>query len=696
MAVLRGFKLTNGTGYPLFAQQLRMGGGILIYLDCNVSVINCEITKNRAAMGAGIFATDSSLYFSGLKIYNNYAIGMGGGILMWGSLSHYPTIVFEPINRCSVYENYGTNPVDIAVIDLRANLQIYLDLFTLGSANTFYVDRHSNFSEMNQYTDTVSILRGHRVEINHDLYVRPDGNDGNSGLSPAQAMKTITKAMHRVAADSLNRKTVYVLPGTYNEGAGEQIFPIPLKSHIKLIGSGSDQVTLYSDTHSLTISNIFGEFKSRNATVKGFRITEGNNIFRTAFHFGYLTTSLNLSDILIENMSVYRSGAIFVNRITSSVFDSIVLRNITTQETAVVMHDIISGTTIRNSVFENIHSTYSSPYTPGDDSWAMGVAHIKVSGSLSVENCGFRNISVMNNQYSFGIEIGDPIMNTIDVNVNNCLFENIRSNANRGVSFGNNSLGQYRVSDCTFYNNYGAVAAVGVHGKVDMRNNIFYNPDCANEIIMYPAIPQAGISGRLDFDYNNIRGGFSGIYNPDHRNTLIYGSNNTSADPMFAGTTAGEPDYLRLAQGSPCIDSGTPDTSGLELLPYDLAGNWRVWNGRIDMGCYEYGSEPWVSNDDPVVPPSLSGLSLYNYPNPFNPSTTICYRIPESGRVKLSIYNLKGQLVRILLNEPKQSGNHQLIWNGDDQAGNMVSSGVYFTRIESNGKSSMHKMLLVK
>ncbi|MDP3115324.1 MAG: T9SS type A sorting domain-containing protein [Candidatus Cloacimonadaceae bacterium] len=114
------------------------------------------------------------------------------------------------------------------------------------------------------------------------------------------------------------------------------------------------------------------------------------------------------------------------------------------------------------------------------------------------------------------------------------------------------------------------------------------------------------------------------------------------------------------------------------------------------MGCYEFGYEPWVSNDDPVVPPSLSGLSLYNYPNPFNPSTTICYRVPESGKVKLSIYNLKGQLVRILLNEPKQSGNHQLIWNGDDQAGNMVSSGVYFTRIESNGKSSMHKMLLVK
>ncbi|MDP3114827.1 MAG: hypothetical protein Q8M98_08625 [Candidatus Cloacimonadaceae bacterium] len=536
-AVLRGFKLTNGTGYPLFAMQLRMGGGILIYLDCNVSVINCEITNNRAVLGAGIFATDSSLYFSGLKIYNNYAISSGGGILIWGSLAHYPTIVFDPVNRCSVYENYGTNPVDISVIDLRANLQINLDLFTLGSANTFYVDRHSNLSVMHQYTDTVNILRGHRVEINHDLYVRPDGNDGNSGLSPAQAMKTITKAMHRVAADSLYRKTVYVLPGTYNEGAGEQIFPIPLKSHVKLIGSGSDQVTLYSDVfNGLNVSIFFAGYKRRNLSIDGFRVTEGNNNFRSAIYFGDLTTSVTFSDILIENMSVYRDGAIFVNRITSSVFDSIVLRNITAQESAFTIWDIRSGT-IRNSVFENIHSTHVSD---DPDLSGTSVMNFWVTDSLSVENCVFRNISVVDNQHTFGISIGDPLQHTINVNINNCLFENIRTNNTAPIYFVTNRYGVYKVSNSTFYNNYGQAGAVAVIGKIDMRNNIFYNPDGAREIYMLNAIPQANFIGRLDFDYNNILGGFTGIHNPDHRNTLIYGSNNSSADPMFAGTTAGD------------------------------------------------------------------------------------------------------------------------------------------------------------
>ncbi|MDP3114826.1 MAG: T9SS type A sorting domain-containing protein [Candidatus Cloacimonadaceae bacterium] len=114
------------------------------------------------------------------------------------------------------------------------------------------------------------------------------------------------------------------------------------------------------------------------------------------------------------------------------------------------------------------------------------------------------------------------------------------------------------------------------------------------------------------------------------------------------------------------------------------------------MGCYEYGSEPWVSNDDPVVPPSLSGLSLYNYPNPFNPSTTIAYQIPETGNVRLEIYNMKGQKVRTLVNEQKYSGSHSVLWNGTDQSGRSVVSGVSFYRLVTDNKTLSKRMLLLK
>ena len=102
------------------------------------------------------------------------------------------------------------------------------------------------------------------------------------------------------------------------------------------------------------------------------------------------------------------------------------------------------------------------------------------------------------------------------------------------------------------------------------------------------------------------------------------------------------------------------------------------------------------NNEQNGITSEIVGLRISNYPNPFNPSTTINYNIPKDGDVKLNIYNLKGQLVKTLVSESKKSGSYKITWNGDDQAGNRVSSGLYFTRIESNGKTLTNKMLMLK
>ncbi|MDP2172142.1 MAG: hypothetical protein Q8J62_00005, partial [Candidatus Cloacimonadaceae bacterium] len=384
----------------------------------------------------------------------------------------------------------------------------------------------------------MDILRGYRVEVNYDLYVSPGGNDNNTGLSPSQAMKTITKAVHRIAADSLNIKTVHLLPGTYIEGENEQILPIPVKSNTNIIGAGSDQVTIYSDVLcAFGQPKFIGVRKCKNTIIRGFSIAEGVASNRIAILNTNTHTNLQLTDIVIQNMSVCKLGAIFFYQLFNGVIDSVVMRNINTPESAMQIVQIYDGT-IRNSTFEYIHSTYTSPDTPGDDSWSMAVMNFWVWGSFKVENCTFRNISVQNNQFTFHISSGSNPETVVDVSVNNNLFDNIRSNSARAIGFAKNVAGNYRVSNNTFYNNFGAVSAVNVIGNIQMRNNIFVNPNCPNEINMSPVWFQGPLTV-LDFDYNNIRGGFSGIYNPDHRNTLIYGSNNTSADPMFAGTTAG-------------------------------------------------------------------------------------------------------------------------------------------------------------
>jgi pullulanase len=88
-----------------------------------------------------------------------------------------------------------------------------------------------------------------------------------------------------------------------------------------------------------------------------------------------------------------------------------------------------------------------------------------------------------------------------------------------------------------------------------------------------------------------------------------------------------------------------------------------------------------------------------NYPNPFNPETEINFEISAEEHLdncRIDIYNIKGQLVNTLMNEPVTSGKHQITWNGRDNSSNPVASGVYFFNLRTDSHSITHKMLLLK
>ncbi len=85
-----------------------------------------------------------------------------------------------------------------------------------------------------------------------------------------------------------------------------------------------------------------------------------------------------------------------------------------------------------------------------------------------------------------------------------------------------------------------------------------------------------------------------------------------------------------------------------------------------------------------------------NYPNPFNPQTTLEYFLPAQSEVKLIIYNIKGQKVKTLLDEHKETGEHRIVWDGKDERGRAVPSGVYLYRLVTEEKSIVRKMMLVK
>lgn len=86
-----------------------------------------------------------------------------------------------------------------------------------------------------------------------------------------------------------------------------------------------------------------------------------------------------------------------------------------------------------------------------------------------------------------------------------------------------------------------------------------------------------------------------------------------------------------------------------------------------------------------------------NYPNPFNPETQIRYELPQSASVRITIHNHLGQLVRTLKSGNRSAGFHTVVWDGCDDFGHRVTSGIYFYRLQTdNQHSEIRKMLLVK
>ena len=100
-------------------------------------------------------------------------------------------------------------------------------------------------------------------------------------------------------------------------------------------------------------------------------------------------------------------------------------------------------------------------------------------------------------------------------------------------------------------------------------------------------------------------------------------------------------------------------------------------------------------NDDPQTPALTTALNG-NYPNPFNPQTTISYTLAQPGRVKLSIYNIKGQLVRTLVDEEQPAGQHRRIFDGRDDKGRSLASGIYLIKMDAPGYRKSSKMMLMQ
>jgi parallel beta-helix repeat protein len=437
--------------------------------------------------------------------------------------------------------------------------------------------------------------------------------------------------------------TVLVQPGTYLENIGFEGKNIVLASLFLTTGDTAyiSQTIIDGNKNGTVVEFRSGE--DSTARLIGFFITNGYH------HPGggiYIRNSdpIISNCILIDNIAESSNGiggGIYFENSTSKLYKTKIINN------SAIGMDINNGwgggVGCYNSDIEIINCRISGNNTTSI-SGGIGI----IDSDIKIIGCEISNNSVEVSGAGLYFQDSNPIL------INNTIAHN--SSNSQGSGF--------------FY----------------LRSD----PIVINSIIWYNKTSSgfqniSGTSGVVDITYSNIQDGNEG-------------TGNLNIDPLFADTTNG--DY-RITSDSPCIDSGTPDTTDLYLSDWDLDDNYRIWDGDlngseiIDMGAYEYGSIPVVSINQNLFVKHMNFKLHQNYPNPFNPVTTIEYTVRAYDHtpihVNLSIYNLLGQKVATLVSEKQAAGLYEVQWDAS-----RFSSGLYYYRIQTPEFQAVRKMILLR
>jgi glucose/arabinose dehydrogenase len=151
--------------------------------------------------------------------------------------------------------------------------------------------------------------------------------------------------------------------------------------------------------------------------------------------------------------------------------------------------------------------------------------------------------------------------------------------------------------------------------------------------------------------------------------------------------------------------SGEPENTEIIDSPLNIPTFGVDESGELYLAAFDgkiYGFEQGTTDtgdDSPAVAPAGFGLDQ-NFPNPFNPSTTIPFTVPDSPgempRVRLAVFGVRGRLVRTLVDGPLAAGRHRVVWDGCNQRGEQAGSGIYLASISCDGQTRTRKLILLE
>ncbi len=446
--------------------------------------------------------------------------------------------------------------------------------------------------------------------------------------------------------NSTNGDTVLVYPGIYFENINFNGKIITVASKYLLTGNDIYINTTIIDGN--TTGNIvsFNNDENSDTMLNGFTIQNGERGIYCH------ETSPTLENLIVKDNYGFSLGTGLYFRGSNSVLkNSIITNNTGLSIPGVGMIHFGGGLHIwdnSNIILNNIEVSYNSSY---------------VGGGVYLQGCTvrFTNTLIFENTATYGA--GLALVRCADLQIINSTVTDNHGGLGAGILCVDNS-------------------------HPELMNTILWD-NIPHEVVF----SSSGEPNSISLSYCDIRDGLAGIF-PQNNGTIIWGFGNINEDPLFFG---GDPFSYELSENSPCIDAGTPDTTGLHLPATDLAGNQRIYNGRIDIGAYEYQG---YGIDEPDTSFIRKLYLFQNKPNPFSSSTTITFISADYDRIKdytLSIYNTKGQLVKRYYGSKDDFWvKTKIVWDGTDEQGRQVAPGTYLYKLEYNGNAVVRKMVLLR
>jgi len=653
------------------------GGGIHCE-DSNIDIINIELCNNSSDFGGGIYFFQTTANLENIMVSNNSAngnywgSGRGGGAFCNSSEI---TVSDGSINSNSSGMGGGVYCIDseptISHVLISCNTAYGSDQgMPAGRGGGLYFDNSSPDLQ------NISVLYNRTNRLGGGIYF-------NDCFNPYLANVTIAEngaGLHGGGIycsgsspqfDAVNRCNIYL----NSAGVGCDIY--------------GDECDVIVDTFTVSQPDDFFAFPFDNFTFDVLnaqvgQVTQDIYVSSTGSNSNSGLTASNplltihcaLAKVLPDStnhLSIHISNGVYSSSTNGEMFP-LNCRSFVTLLGEGQESTILDGEELgRILYFENDNSSsiINLGIKNGSSRIGAGIycsnSSINLINTIISDNCASGRHNTGGGIYCYGSEL----------NISDMLMNNNTSSVGAGIYCGNSILSLKNVTSAVNYAYIGS-SIYSWASNLYLINCVFWN-DTTESI--------TNDDSTIDVIYTDIQGGETGIVTNDN-GTVNWLEGNIDLDPLFLGT--GDHPFS-LIENSPCIDAGTPDTIGLNLPEFDLAGNPRVFGGRIDMGAYEWQG---TLIDDNLIP--LIAKLNQNYPNPFNPTTTINYSLKERSKVSLNIFNIKGQKVKQLVSEQLSAGQHTVIWNGRDDNGKSVSSGIYFYKLKTDYYEKTRKMILMK